>query len=80
MFKYIKKLLGLKVKPVMTIDEKIDFINKKYHFQDFNESLVDEVYTILSENTEVKITRESEHVFDIFVDGNIYILDQSGIK
>lgn len=80
MFKYIKRLLGLKVNPVMTIHEKIDLINSKYHFTDFNESFVDEVYTILSENTEVKITRESEYVFDIFVDGNVFTLTENGIK
>ncbi len=56
-------------KPIKTrtLDETIEFINKSYHFNEYDENLVSEIYTLLLPYGDVNVVKNDEHDYFISV-------------
>jgi len=63
----IKKIFGPK-KEKLTLDEMILFIQKDFHFNNFHEELIDEIYTLLSDYGTVNVIKDSDRRFIVMLD------------
>ena len=60
MLKKIKKFFGFGPKKP-TLNEMIEFINKEYHFNQHDENLISEIYTLLLDYGSINVIKKSEH-------------------
>jgi len=81
MFKRIKKLFK-KDKKVekLTLNEMIDFINRKYYFNDFNEELVDEIYSLLLDYGNITVQKIDNKKYLISINEQLYLVSESGMQ
>jgi len=80
MFKKIKEFFKKdKKEKKLTLKEMIDFINKEYHFNDFNEELIDEIYSLLLDYGEISVQKINNKKFLIILNEHEYIVDKNGI-
>ena len=54
-----------------TLNETIEYINRNYHFNDFNEELIDEIYSLLLDYGKVNVTKISvyKYILNLDIDG-----------
>lgn len=63
--------LGLKKVPeIITIDMMLNKINNKYHFNLFDENLINEIYTEMLEYGSIKVSKNSEYHYTLSLSDN----------
>jgi len=63
-FKRLKNVFTPKPKP-LTLPEMLEYINKEYHFVQYDESLISEIYTKLLPYGDLKVIVEGQYKYTI---------------
>lgn len=63
-----------------TLNEMIEHINKEYHFNDFNDTLIDEIYSLLLNYGSIKIAKNDEQDFTLQINELSYSITEKGIQ
>lgn len=84
MIKFFKKFFRKKPKK-LSLNEQIERINKEYFFNNFNDELIDEIYSILLNETiinnkNIKVKKLDDFLYIIDIDNKHLQIDESGIK